>query len=59
MKTERGSTLVLDEGEYSVDADGTATRYASDESGIVVEVNGDSVTIQSTAEVPRKKRRTS
>ncbi|KAH7725218.1 hypothetical protein AAVH_07266 [Aphelenchoides avenae] len=51
--------LLPDEGDYTVDtdADGTTTRYASEQSGIVVEVKGDSVTIRSTAVVPRKKPR--
>lgn len=49
--------LVLDEGDYTVDVDGIITRYASDENRIVVKVQGCRVTIQSTADVPRKKRR--
>ncbi|KAH7703560.1 hypothetical protein AAVH_29266 [Aphelenchoides avenae] len=35
-----GRELILDESAYSVDVDGTTTRYASKKSGIVVEVNG-------------------
>ncbi|KAH7714303.1 hypothetical protein AAVH_18322 [Aphelenchoides avenae] len=49
--------LVLDEREFTIGFDGTTTRYASDESGIVVEVKGRLISIQSTADVPRKKAR--
>lgn len=57
MKTERDGELVLDDSDYTVDVDDGATRYATEESGIVVEVNGHCVAIKSTTEVPRKKPR--
>ncbi|KAH7725217.1 hypothetical protein AAVH_07265 [Aphelenchoides avenae] len=57
MKTKRHGELVLDGGDYTGGARGTTKRYASEESGIVVEVRGHRVTIQSTAAVPRKKPR--
>lgn len=50
-----GDELVLDESEYTVEVDGNGRRYASKNSGLVVEIEGRSVTIQSTARVPRKK----
>lgn len=55
MKIRDAGELTLDESEYAIDVDGTTTRYSSEKSGIVVEVNGRCLAIQSTAEVPRKK----
>ncbi|KAH7708585.1 hypothetical protein AAVH_24163 [Aphelenchoides avenae] len=52
----QGDDLVLDEREYSVDVDGATTRYASQESANVVEVEGRSITIRRTAEIPPAKR---
>lgn len=42
--------LILDESEYSVDDDGTTKRYASEQSGIFVEVYGGLIAIKSTTE---------
>ncbi|KAH7708591.1 hypothetical protein AAVH_24169 [Aphelenchoides avenae] len=52
----QGNDLKLDEREYLVDVDGATTRYSSKESGIAVEVNRRSITIQSTAELRPTKR---
>lgn len=48
--------LKLDENEYTVDVDGPTTRYVSEQNGIVVEVNGRPLSIQSTAQVPASKK---
>lgn len=45
--------FIPDETEYTVDEGGGTIRYASEKSGIVVEVAGGSIVIRSTAEVPR------
>lgn len=47
-----GGELILDDSDYTVDVDDTTTRYASEGSGIIVEVKGRSIVIQSTVEVP-------
>ncbi|KAH7678315.1 hypothetical protein AAVH_41786, partial [Aphelenchoides avenae] len=47
--TLRSGELILNESHYTVDADDTITRYTSEKSGIVVEVNGRWITIQNTA----------
>ncbi|KAH7714308.1 hypothetical protein AAVH_18327 [Aphelenchoides avenae] len=52
----QGDDLVLDEREYSADVDGATTRYASQESAIVVEVEERSITIRRTAEITPAKR---
>ncbi|KAH7668203.1 hypothetical protein AAVH_42957 [Aphelenchoides avenae] len=51
--TVDNSELLLDENEYSVDVDDTTTRYISEQRGIVVEVEGRSITIHSTADISR------
>ncbi|KAH7701428.1 hypothetical protein AAVH_31440 [Aphelenchoides avenae] len=50
MQTRPGydSDFTLNESDYTVAIDDGTTRYTSKKSGIVVEVNGRSVTIQST-----------
>ncbi|KAH7694774.1 hypothetical protein AAVH_38176 [Aphelenchoides avenae] len=48
--------LILDESEYSVDDDGTTKRYASEQNGIFVEVDGGLITIKSKGEVSATKR---
>ncbi|KAH7702627.1 hypothetical protein AAVH_30214 [Aphelenchoides avenae] len=47
--TLRSGELMLNESDYTVDADDTITRYTSKKSRILVEVNGRWITIQSTA----------
>ena len=59
MQAKREGDLELAEGDYTVEVDGATKRYVSEESGIVVEVNGPMVTIRSTAVAPWKKPRTS
>lgn len=57
MTTEKdGRRLTLDENDYTVDVDDITTRYTSESSGIVVEVEGRYASIQSRAEVPPTKR---
>ncbi|KAH7714302.1 hypothetical protein AAVH_18321 [Aphelenchoides avenae] len=59
IRTQRDSgELTLDESAYSVEVDDTTTRYTSVNSGVVVEVCGDTIVIQSTAEVPHTKPKT-
>ncbi|KAH7708111.1 hypothetical protein AAVH_24640 [Aphelenchoides avenae] len=53
MTLPDGDNLTLDESDYTVDIDGTAVRYTSEKSGIVVDVKGACITIQST---PTKQR---
>lgn len=49
MKTLRDGEFVPDDGGYAVHVDETRTRYASGKNGIVVDVQGRAVTIQSIA----------
>lgn len=58
MTLRAGCEVTLDENDYTIDVDGTTTRYESEASGIVVEVKGHDVAIRSTVAVPRKKPRT-
>lgn len=52
MKTLRdGPEFKLDERDYFVNVEGTTKRYVCKAGGIVVEVNGDSIAMQSTAQV--------
>lgn len=44
--------LTLKESDYAVDVDDSTTRYTSENSGIVVEVEGSSIAVRSTAETP-------
>ncbi|KAH7698724.1 hypothetical protein AAVH_34178 [Aphelenchoides avenae] len=50
MQTLRGDGDFAHASDYTFDVDHSATRYTSVRSGMVVEVNGRSVTIQNTAE---------
>lgn len=52
-----GDELMFGDNDYVLDVDNPTRRYASEESGIVVEVKGRRVAIQSTDDVPRTKRR--
>lgn len=53
MRTYRDDDeLMLDESDYMVHTDGTTKRYTSEDNGIVVEVSGRSITIQSTDRDP-------
>ncbi|KAH7714301.1 hypothetical protein AAVH_18320 [Aphelenchoides avenae] len=51
---EYADELRLDESDYTVDVHNATTLYTSDKAGIVVEVQGRSIVIQSTAGVPHK-----
>ncbi|KAH7715976.1 hypothetical protein AAVH_16645 [Aphelenchoides avenae] len=53
-----GGEFVLDKSEYTIDVNGSTTRYASQKSGIVVDVTGHAISIQSIVQVPCKKLRT-
>lgn len=53
----RDGEFELDESDYAVDVGDASTCYTSMKSGIVVEVKGNSIIIQSNGEVPRKKSR--
>lgn len=55
MALLEGDELTLDGSVFAVEVNDATTRYSSDKSGIFVEVNGRSITIQSTAEVPPTK----
>ncbi|KAH7714314.1 hypothetical protein AAVH_18333 [Aphelenchoides avenae] len=52
---EFADELRLDESDYIVDVHKTTTRYTSEKTGIIVEVKGRSIAIQSTAGIPHKK----
>lgn len=56
MSTRNDNEIVLDESDYTLDVDGVTRRYASKESGIVVEVKGCSVAIRSSSVFPPTKR---
>ncbi|KAH7703562.1 hypothetical protein AAVH_29268 [Aphelenchoides avenae] len=49
MTLRAGDVFILDGGDYTVVVDDTTKRYASEKSGILVEVNGCRISIQSTA----------
>lgn len=60
MRTQRdGDVLTLNEDDYTVAVDGATTRYASENNGIVVEVTGSWIAIQSTEPEPPIKQSTS
>ncbi|KAH7708693.1 hypothetical protein AAVH_24055 [Aphelenchoides avenae] len=59
MWTRRRGELLPDQSEYTVDVDDETTRYTSEKSGIVVEVEESRLVIQSTAKLAQEKPRTS
>lgn len=48
-----GGQMILDESDYTVEANDACTRYTSDKSGILVEMKGYCTLIKRSAEALR------
>lgn len=59
MRTVDDLELMFDERDYTIDVDDSTTRYAFEKCGLVVEVDGSLITIQSGAKVPHTQPETS